>query len=193
MRVHKRIHDNFEAAESQNSGAVSNTLVPPTPTNEQENFFQIKDQEIKKLSAEEMKSNLTNKANEANSSSEYKEDVDFRDENSQESTKTVVEATTTGSDESGETTTTTDDLGLFETTTDQATSDEPETESAPTESSQKFHNQIIKTLTTTQVSQETELCYRGKCIKSSLANPVPDLKMLVETSNPQAQDAPSSR
>jgi len=42
---------------------------------------------------------------------------------------------------------------------------------------------VLKTSTTTQVSHETEICYKGKCIKTNADNPDDALKQLVESVN----------
>lgn len=57
------------------------------------------------------------------------------------------------------------------------------TTSTSTPSPDKRQRKVLKTSTTTQVSHETEICYKGKCIKTNADNPEKALKQLVETAN----------
>ncbi|KAK6643640.1 hypothetical protein RUM43_005150 [Polyplax serrata] len=42
-------------------------------------------------------------------------------------------------------------------------------------------SKLVKTSTTTKVSHETEICYRGRCIRTKSENPEEDLKQLVDS------------
>lgn len=84
---------------------------------------------------------------------------------------------------------TTTEIDVLETTTETFLPETTEPEITTTETPTKVqHSRIIKTSTSTQISHETEICYKGKCIKTNSESPDKDLKLLVETANLQEQD-----
>lgn len=89
-----------------------------------------------------------------------------------EPTEAVPVETTTESEE---------ELTTFPVETSSSTTTTTTTTTTP--SPEKRQRKVLRTSTTTQVSHETEICYKGKCIKTNADNPEKALKQLVETAN----------
>lgn len=196
---------------------MANVLVPPTPSKPNEEqpdlyrFSNDKDfsfdvsgkfagtknkEHVRNITSDILENTFTFSAPGVDNKTELQQKVTIVSE--EKTTKTTTEMSSAGeSTRRGDDTDKTDvptTTEIFETTTESFVPETTEPEITTTETPTKVqHSKIIKTSTSTQVSHETEICYKGKCIKTNSESPDKDLKLLVETANLEEEQDNKSR
>uniref|UniRef100_A0A1B6HIZ5 Uncharacterized protein n=2 Tax=Homalodisca TaxID=139475 RepID=A0A1B6HIZ5_9HEMI len=64
---------------------------------------------------------------------------------------------------------------IFQTIENVETTLEPDVTTSPNEHVYQQHSRVLGTSTTTEISLETEICYRGRCVKTKKADGESDL------------------
>lgn len=165
--------DMFQPAESQNVGAVYVNNLNDEEKEYKKDKFKI-DQMLADVYIENKPYDLTNveDVNEEEIHTTTESIIDKTEDNNNSTTEENLKETTTEESGEGKEESFFDilvsSLEKLEDEKSEETSTEKEETDEDTTESDFFNQKIIGTSTTTEVSHETEICYKGRCVKSNM-------------------------